>query len=166
MLHTTSAPSGSSAAAPTDKLSLPFILINAPRDCRVHCEMLEDRSQYFFEFDSPFLINEDIELLRLMGLDRAREADLQNWLPADAIAFLRDDTPPAIDMGALGLDEWDAAHVDSFLESMPPAVGGLVGLDICDFSLQPVALTSPIKPAAASRTRPLRPFRQATAGRK
>ena len=26
-----------------DRLFLPFILVNAPKDCRVHCEMLEDR---------------------------------------------------------------------------------------------------------------------------
>lgn len=51
-----------------DILHLPFILINAPRDCRINCEMLEDRSHYFFEFDAPFLIHEDIEILRLMGL--------------------------------------------------------------------------------------------------
>lgn len=31
------------APAPTDRLHLPFVLINAPKDCRVHCEMLEDR---------------------------------------------------------------------------------------------------------------------------
>ena len=37
----------SSSANPTsnnnDRLYLPFILVNAPKDCRVHCEMLEDR---------------------------------------------------------------------------------------------------------------------------
>lgn len=55
-----------SSSSSNDRLLLPFILINAPKNCRVHCEMLEDQSQYFFEFDSPFLINEDIELLRLM----------------------------------------------------------------------------------------------------
>ena len=26
-----------------DLLHLPFILINAPRDCKINCEMLEDR---------------------------------------------------------------------------------------------------------------------------
>jgi hypothetical protein len=169
---TTTTTQSSTAASPTDKLPLPFILINAPRDCRVHCEMLEDRSQYFFEFDSPFLINEDIELLRLMGLEQASETELQSWLPSDAIAFLLHNqrsveganpsnintTGTGIDMGVLGLDEWDAAHVDCFLESMPPAVGGLVGLglDMCDFT---APLTSPIK--QSNRTsRPMRPFRQ------
>mgnify|MGYP002787028744 FL=1 len=33
----------SQTAAPNDRLYLPFILVNAPKDCRVHCEMLEDR---------------------------------------------------------------------------------------------------------------------------
>lgn len=76
MLRLSESSSGSSATAENnrtplssplnDRLALPFILINAPKNCRVHCEMLEDQSQYFFEFDSPFLINEDIELLRLM----------------------------------------------------------------------------------------------------
>lgn len=91
-----SSSSTTSSSAPTsDRLQLPFILINAPRDCRVHCEMLEDRSQYFFEFDSPFLINEDIELLRLMGLDQTQGGTLEagglvTWLPPDTIAFLRE----------------------------------------------------------------------------
>lgn len=38
----TPAPADSEAPA-TDKLHLPFVLVNAPRDSRVHCEMLEDR---------------------------------------------------------------------------------------------------------------------------
>lgn len=94
-----SASSSASAAASArpsedlaaDRLHLPFILINAPRDCRVHCEMLEDRTQYFFEFDSPFLINEDIELLRLMGLDQTVDApDIMAapWLPPEIAHFM------------------------------------------------------------------------------
>lgn len=80
----------STNSAIADRLPLPFILINAPRDCRVHCEMLEDRSQYFFEFDSPFLINEDIELLRLMSLDRTSESDLLAWLQRETVSFFLD----------------------------------------------------------------------------
>ena len=37
-----------------DLLHLPFILINAPRECKINCEMLEDRylrlCLFFFEF--------------------------------------------------------------------------------------------------------------------
>lgn len=83
----TGAAHGDGHGRASDRLHLPFILVNAPRDCRVHCEMLEDRSQYFFEFDSPFLINEDIELLRLMHLDVATEASLLSWMPSEQVAF-------------------------------------------------------------------------------
>lgn len=70
-----------------DRLHLPFILVNAPRDCRVHCEMLEDRTQYFFEFDMPFFINEDIELLRLMGLDSATPEEMRAILSPELLEF-------------------------------------------------------------------------------
>jgi hypothetical protein len=71
----------------SERLPLPFILINAPKDCRVHCEMLEDRTQYFFQFDSPFFINEDVEILRLMGLDSTSPEDLALWMPMDLLAM-------------------------------------------------------------------------------
>jgi len=72
----------------TDRLGLPFILISAARDCHVHCEMLEDRTQYFFEFNSAFQINEDIELMRLMGLDTARVEQIKQSFPKDLISHV------------------------------------------------------------------------------
>jgi hypothetical protein len=78
---------GAAADGKADRLHLPFILVNAPRDCRVHCEMLEDRTQYFFEFDMPFFINEDIELLRLMGLDSATPEEMRAILAPELLAF-------------------------------------------------------------------------------
>ena len=69
-----------------DKLPLPFILISAARDCHVHCEMLEDRTQYFFEFNTSFQINEDIELMRLMGLDTGRIERIKSFFPKELVA--------------------------------------------------------------------------------
>ena len=69
-----------------DKLPLPFILISAARDCHVHCEMLEDRTQYFFEFNTAFQINEDIELMRLMGLDTGRIEKIKSLFPKELVA--------------------------------------------------------------------------------
>lgn len=43
------------------------------------------RTQYFFEFDAPFFINEDIELLKLMGLDTVGVEEASQWLPADLL---------------------------------------------------------------------------------
>ena len=163
------------AIAPTDRLPLPFILINAPRDCRVHCEMLEDRSQYFFEFDSPFLINEDIELLRLMGMDEAREAELLNWLPADLVQFIADSDQCQLATVRearfdLTLPEWDA-QMEELLESMPPAIGGLAGLvggdDGDDDTFQNLPppralLSSPIRRSVESVEHGRRHFRPST----
>ena len=70
----------------SDKLPLPFILISAARDCHVHCEMLEDRTQYFFEFNTSFQINEDIELMRLMGLDTGRIERIKSFFPKELVA--------------------------------------------------------------------------------
>lgn len=75
-----------SPLAPGDKLPLPFILISAARDCHVHCEMLEDRTQYFFEFNTSFQINEDIELMRLMGLDTGRIERIKSFFPKELVA--------------------------------------------------------------------------------
>lgn len=76
----------STSLAPGDKLPLPFILISATRDCHVHCEMLEDRTQYFFEFNTSFQINEDIELMRLMGLDTGRIERIKSFFPKELVA--------------------------------------------------------------------------------
>ena len=68
------------AAVPQDKLLLPFILISAPKDCRIDCEMLEDRTQYFFEFDMPFAIHEDMEVLKMLGLDKVTKHQLMSFV--------------------------------------------------------------------------------------
>ena len=70
----------------SNKLSLPFILISSARDCHVHCEMLEDRTQYFFEFNTSFQINEDIELMRLMGLDTGKIEKIKSFFPKELVA--------------------------------------------------------------------------------
>lgn len=70
----------------SNKLSLPFILISSARDCHVHCEMLEDRTQYFFEFNTSFQINEDIELMRLMGLDTGKVEKIKSFFPKELVA--------------------------------------------------------------------------------
>ena len=62
--------------SPSDMLLLPFLLISAPKDCKIDCEMLEDRTQYFFEFNMPFAIHEDMEVLRMLGLDKVTKQEL------------------------------------------------------------------------------------------
>lgn len=81
------AANGGASDAPNDKLMLPFILISAPKDCRINCEMLEDRSQYFFEFSIGFAIHEDMEILKLLDLNRISRDDLRKLrIPAKVAA--------------------------------------------------------------------------------
>ena len=63
-------------------IQLPFIIVNTDRNTVIECQMTEDksaciqactsltlcRSEYFFNFDSPFEIHDDIEILKRMGL--------------------------------------------------------------------------------------------------
>ncbi|EPZ37077.1 hypothetical protein ROZALSC1DRAFT_27313 [Rozella allomycis CSF55] len=80
------------AANVHDRLELPFILINAPRHCQINCEMLEDRSEYYFEFDAPFAMNEDTDVLQQMGLTNVNFRDIKDIIPENLIRFL----PPHI----------------------------------------------------------------------
>lgn len=48
---------------------------------------LTARTQYFFEFDAPFFINEDIELLKLMGLDAVTGDEASVWLPSELYSY-------------------------------------------------------------------------------
>lgn len=47
---------------------LPFIIINTDKNTNVKCQMSEDKSEYFFDFNKPFEIHDDIEILKRMGL--------------------------------------------------------------------------------------------------
>ena len=71
-----------------DRLNLPFVLVNAPKNAKINCEMLEDRSQYYFDFDTPFQINEDIEILRLMGMGQTSREELKTFVPPELLQYL------------------------------------------------------------------------------
>ena len=68
-----------------DKLMLPFILISAPKTCVINCEMLEDRTQYFFEFNLGFSIHEDMEILKLLGLNKITKDELGKLIKSPKI---------------------------------------------------------------------------------
>ena len=59
----------------------PFILISAARDCHVHCKCSKIVPNTFSEFNTSFQINEDIELMRLMGLDTGRIERIKSFFP-------------------------------------------------------------------------------------
>jgi len=47
---------------------LPFIIVNTSKETAVNCQIAEDKSELFFDFDKPFEIHDDIEVLKRMGL--------------------------------------------------------------------------------------------------
>ncbi len=61
-------------SAPSNALHLPFIVVNTPKQTVIDCQMAEDKSEYFFDFSSPFEIHDDIEILKRMGLAYGLEA--------------------------------------------------------------------------------------------
>eukprot|EP00035_Acanthoeca_spectabilis_P022962 m.446873 g.446873 ORF g.446873 m.446873 type:complete len:319 (-) comp19434_c0_seq1:134-1090(-) len=60
---------GAAAAAdPAGQVKLPFVIVNTSKDAAISCQMKPDKSEYFFDFDSPFEIHDDIEVLKRMGM--------------------------------------------------------------------------------------------------
>ncbi|KAM0682404.1 Transcription factor dpl-1 [Mitosporidium daphniae] len=90
ILRNKSAEDTSGSPCSSDILHLPFILINAPKDTRINCEM----THYYFDFDAPFSIHEDLELLKLMGLcgDQTPILDPVSSLPSPLLGLWDDVT--------------------------------------------------------------------------
>lgn len=55
------------------RIQLPFIIVNTDKQTHIECEMAEDRTKYFFNFNMPFEIHDDLEILKRMGLTAGLE---------------------------------------------------------------------------------------------
>lgn len=83
---------------PNKIISLPFIIVNTHREARISCEMTPASTQFFFDFDVPFGIHDDIEILTRMGLNVCTPLELRQivdptmlkFMPPSAIAALND----------------------------------------------------------------------------
>ncbi|GFT90891.1 transcription factor Dp-1 [Nephila pilipes] len=54
---------------PTNKIHLPFILLNTHKDTVIDCSISGDKKEYKFCFNDIFQISDDTEVLKRMGLD-------------------------------------------------------------------------------------------------
>lgn len=81
----------------SNRVHLPFIVVNTHKETRVNCQMAPDRSEYFFDFDKPFEIHDDIEILKRMGLANNIEsgrctaeglAEAEKLVPAALVPYL------------------------------------------------------------------------------
>jgi len=77
---------------------LPFIIVNTSKHTNIQCQMAEDKSEYFFDFDKPFEIHDDIEVLKRMGLaynidkgecPRTDLEEARNLIPAALYPYLK-----------------------------------------------------------------------------
>lgn len=51
-----------------DRIPLPFIVVNATENAVIQCEMNQDQTDVMFDFDVPFEINDDNEILKKLGM--------------------------------------------------------------------------------------------------
>jgi hypothetical protein len=51
-----------------DKIALPFIVVNTAENAVIQCEMNHDKTDVMFDFNMPFEINDDNEILKRLGL--------------------------------------------------------------------------------------------------
>ncbi len=51
-----------------DKIPLPFIVVNASEKAVIQCEMNREKTDVMFNFNMPFEINDDNEILKRLGL--------------------------------------------------------------------------------------------------
>jgi len=71
------------------RVELPFIIINCRRSAVIKCEMSDKKDAVSFEFDTPFEIHDDTEILQLMCMQDVNSyQDLPHLIPAHLIRFL------------------------------------------------------------------------------
>ena len=51
-----------------DKIPLPFIVLNTSNEAVIQCEMCEKRTDAMFDFNMPFEINDDNEILKRLKM--------------------------------------------------------------------------------------------------
>jgi len=69
------------------KVRLPFIVVNTSSNAEIHCEMNADRTDVMFDFSMPFEINDDIEILKRLGLNKTSMKELSRYLPRDLLSY-------------------------------------------------------------------------------
>ena len=51
-----------------EKIALPFIIVNTDSKAVVQCEMCPERTNVSFDFNLPFEVNDDNEILKRLGM--------------------------------------------------------------------------------------------------
>ena len=74
-------------------LYLPYIVVNTEKKTMIDCAISHDKSEFLFNFNQPFEIHDDIEVLKRLGL--AHGLEVAN-VPADKRDRVKNFLPPAL----------------------------------------------------------------------
>lgn len=73
-----------------DRIPLPFIVVNAAENAVIQCEMNQDQTDVMFDFNMPFEIHDDNEILKKLGMSQTSYQDLEQLLPRDVFNYCRE----------------------------------------------------------------------------
>jgi hypothetical protein len=71
----------------SEKIDLPFIVVNTADNAVIQCEMNTDKTEVMFDFSQPFEINDDNEILKRLGLSRTSYHELKQMLPPNIFQY-------------------------------------------------------------------------------
>ncbi|KAF7640276.1 hypothetical protein Mgra_00000104 [Meloidogyne graminicola] len=74
-------------------LYLPYIIVSTERKTMIECAIAPDKSEYWFNFDRPFEIHDDIEVLKRLGLAYGIE---RGEVPVEHVPHIKACLPPAL----------------------------------------------------------------------
>ena len=78
----------SAPVAEEQRIPLPFIVINTNKDTIVECEMAENQTDIFFNFNNTFEIHDDNEILKRMKLQSVPPGELKEYVPEALMKYL------------------------------------------------------------------------------
>merc|ERR1711862_924143 len=73
-----------------DQVDLPFIVVNTSSNTVIQCEMNHDKTDVMFDFSMPFEINDDVEILKRLGLGKIGKSELSDFIPHDLLQYCED----------------------------------------------------------------------------
>lgn len=71
----------------TERIPLPFIIVNTHKEAVIDCEMAEDKKEIFFNFSSPFEIHDDNEVMKRMRLNVCSHVELARLVPEHLVEY-------------------------------------------------------------------------------
>ena len=75
------------APKPSNKIPLPFIVVNTHNNAVIQCNMNPNLTEVTFDFSLPFEINDDNTILKRLGMDRTDVNTLTKILPEDMFKY-------------------------------------------------------------------------------